>query len=67
MGLNFQTSNSKSMIMVSYCWKKTVLTDEVKHNAMFLLVLKEFKIISVPFFLGHPVYVPWTFVINTLI
>ena len=55
-GPNFQTPYSKSMIMVSFCWKKTVLTDEVKNNFMFLIILKELTIISVPFFLGHPVY-----------
>ena len=55
-GPNFQTPYSKSMIMVSFCWKKTILTDEVKNNFMFLIILKELTIISIPFFLGHPVY-----------
>ena len=55
IGPNFQTSHSKSVIMVSFCKKKTVLTNESKNNAMFLILLKELTIKSVPFFVGHPV------------
>ena len=35
--------------VIKECWKKTVLTDEVKNNAMFLIILKELTIICVPF------------------
>ena len=55
IGPNFQTSYSKSMIMVSYCWKNNGLTNETKNNDMFVISLKKLTIIRVPFFLGHAV------------
>ena len=52
-----KTPSSKSLILVSFCWKKNVLLINALTN--FDLVSDFFEIsdrIGVAFFLGHPVY-----------
>jgi len=45
-----------SMFMVSFCWKKNVLSNEIRYNEIRSMVLKKLTIVNVATFLGHSVY-----------
>ena len=52
-----QTPSSKLMILVSSCWKKNFIRNN-RHSLFILsLVFLKSLIVSVAFFLGHPVFV----------
>ena len=50
-----KTPSSKSLILVSFCWKKNVLLITVLTNLIKSLISLKLVIESVAFFLGHPV------------
>ena len=52
-----KTPSSKLTILVSSCWKKNFIRNNNAHNFFILsLVFLKLLIVSVAFFLGHPVY-----------
>ena len=55
-GSKIKTPSSKSLILVSFCWKKNVLLITVLTNLIKSLISLKLVIESVAFFLGHPVY-----------
>ena len=50
-----QTPSSKLMILVSYCWKKNFIRNNGHSLFILSLVFLKSLIVSVAFFLGHPV------------
>ena len=50
-GSRIKTPASKSVILVSFCWKKNVLLTNVTYS----LISMKLVIVGVAFFLGHPV------------
>ena len=54
-GSKIKTPSSKSLILVSFCWKKNVLLITALTNLIKSLISLELVIESVAFFLGHPV------------
>ena len=55
MDLLFQTSYPKSMNMEPFCWKKNVLPFKIANDVILLMKLKILMIVSVAFFVIHPV------------
>ena len=55
-GHRIQTPSSKLIILVSTCWKKNFIRNNGHSLFSLSLVLLKSVIISVAFFLGHPVY-----------
>ena len=51
-----QTPSSKLMILVSSCWKKNFIRNNGHSLFILSLVFLKSLIVSVAFFLGHPVY-----------
>ena len=56
-GHRIQTPSSKLMILVSSCWKKNLIRNNGHSLFILPLVFLKSLIVSVAFFLGHPVYV----------
>ena len=54
-GSKIKTPSSKSLILVSFCWKKNVLLITALTNLIKSLISLKLVIESVAFFLGHPV------------
>ena len=69
-----KTPSSKSLILVSFCWKINVLFINTLTNLIWSLISLKLVIVGVAFFLGHPVYVMrkgepvrlYTHMINTI-
>ena len=55
-GHRIQTPSSKLMILVSSCWKKNFIRNNGHSLFILSLVFLKSLIVSVAFFLGHPVY-----------
>ena len=55
-GSRIKTPSSKSLILVSFCWKKDFLRIYALTNLSWSLISLKLVIIGVAFFLGHPVY-----------
>ena len=55
-GHRIQTPSSKLMILVSSCWKKNFIYDNGHSLFILSLVFLKSLIVSVAFFLGHPVF-----------
>ena len=51
-----KTPSSKLMILVSFCWEKNSIRINAHNFFIFFLVFLKLLIVSVAFFLGHPVY-----------
>ena len=58
-GHRIKTSSSKLTILVSSCWEKNFIRNNVHNFFILSLVFLKLLIVSVAFFLGHPVYVYW--------
>ena len=56
-GSRIKTPSSKSLILVSFCWKKNALLINALTNVIYSLISLKLVIVGVAFFLGHPVYV----------
>ena len=54
-GSRIKTPSSKSLIFVSFCWKKNVLLLNALTNLIQSLISLKLVIVGVAFFLGHPV------------
>ena len=51
-----KTPSSKSLILLSFGWKKNVLLINALTNFILCLISLKLVIVGVAFFLGHPVY-----------
>ena len=63
-GHRIKTPSSKLTILVSSCWKKNCIRNNAHNFFILSLVFLKLLIVSVAFFLGHPVYVWCTRVEN---
>ena len=54
-GHGFKTPSSKLAFVVSSCWEKNFIRDNAHKYFILSLVLLKLLIVSVAFFLGHPV------------
>ena len=55
-GSRIKTPSSKSLILVSFCWKKKVLLINALIYLIESLIPLKLVNVGVAFFLGHPVY-----------
>ena len=55
-GHRIKTPSSKLAFLVSSCWKKNFIRDNAHNFFILSLVFLKLLIVSVTFFLGHPVY-----------
>ena len=57
MSPSFWMHEPKWVILVSYYWKKKFLLNESNNYLLISFIALILRIIAVPFFLGHPVYI----------
>ena len=55
-GHRIKTPSSKLTILVSSCWEKNFIRNNAYNFFILSLVFLKLLIVSVAFFLGHPVY-----------
>ena len=56
-GNRIKTPSSKLTILVSSCWEKNFIRNNAHNFFILSLVFFKLLIVSVAFFLGHPVYI----------
>ena len=59
-GHRIKTPSSKLTILVSSCWENNFIRNNVHNFLILYLVFLKLLIVSVAFFLGHPVYIHFT-------
>ena len=65
-GHRIKTPSSKLTILVSSCWEKNFICNNAHNFFIPSLVFLKLLIVSVAFFLGHPVYVPSWFLLRII-
>ena len=55
-GHRIKTPSSKLTILVSSCWEKNFVRNNAHNFSLLSLIFLKLLIVSVAFFLGHPVY-----------